>query len=36
MSERMSRKGNPTALLVGKKTDTITMEKSMEVPQETE
>ena len=34
MSERMLRKGNPTAPL-GKQTDTTTMEKSMEAPEET-
>ena len=31
--ERMWRKGNPCALLVGMQTDTATMEYSMEVPQ---
>ena len=32
MLERVWRKGNPHALLVGTKIDTATMENSMEVP----
>ena len=32
MLERMWRKGNPLALLVGMQTDTVTMENSVEIP----
>ena len=32
MLERMWRKGNPLALLVGMKTDITTMENNMEIP----
>ena len=35
MLEREWRKGNPLALLVGKKTDTATVENSMEIPLKT-
>ena len=31
--ERMLRKGNPSALLVGMQTEAATMESSMEIPQ---
>ena len=34
--ERMRRKGNPSALLVGLQTGAATMENSMEFPQKTE
>lgn len=33
VSERIRRKGNPLALLVGMKTDVATLENSLEVPQ---
>ena len=33
--ERMRRKGNPSALLVGMQTDEATVENSMEFPQKT-
>ena len=33
--ERMWRKGNPGALLVGMQTGTVTVENSMEFPQKT-
>ena len=33
MLERMQRKGNPSALLVGMQTDAATVENSMEFPQ---
>ena len=32
MLERVQRKGNPLALLVGMQTDTTTVENSMEIP----
>ena len=32
MLERIWRKGNPLALLVGMKTDTATIENSLEIP----
>jgi len=32
MLERLWKKGNPLALLVGMKIDTATMEHSMEIP----
>ena len=32
MLERMWRKGNPPALLVGMETDTAVMENNMEIP----
>ena len=35
MLERMQRKGNPTALLVGMQTGEATVENSMEFPQKT-
>ena len=35
MLERLWRKGNPSALLVGLQTDATTMENSMEFPQKT-
>ena len=35
MLKRLWKKGNPLALLVGMKTDTATMEESMETPQKT-
>ena len=35
MLERMRRKGNPSALLVGMKTGEATVENSMEFPQKT-
>ena len=35
MLERMRRKGNPSALLVGLQTGATTVEKSMEFPQKT-
>ena len=35
MLERLWRKGNPSALLVGWQTGAITMENSMEFPQKT-
>ena len=35
MLERMWRKGNPSALLVGMQTDENTVENSMEFPQKT-
>ena len=35
MLERMQRKGNPSALLVGKQTGVDTVENSMEFPQKT-
>ena len=36
MLERVWRKGNPLALLVGMQTDTATKENSMEAPQKAE
>ena len=35
MLERMQRKGNPSALLVGMQTGEATVENSMEFPQKT-
>ena len=35
MLERMQRKGNPSALLVGMQTGEATVENSMELPQKT-
>ena len=35
MLERMRRKGNPSALLVGMQTGAATVENSMEFPQKT-
>ena len=35
MLEKMRRKGNPSALLVGRQTDEATVENSMEFPQKT-
>ena len=35
MLERMQRKGNPSALLVGMQTGAATVENSMEFPQKT-
>ena len=35
MLERVWRKGNPLALLVGMQIDTATMENSMEIPYKT-
>ena len=35
MLERMRRKGNPSALLVGMQTGATTVENNMEFPQET-
>ena len=35
MLERMRRKGNPSALLVGMQTGEATVENSMEIPQKT-
>ena len=35
MLERMQRKGNPSALLVGKQTGAATVENSMDFPQKT-
>ena len=35
MLERMRRKGNPSALLVGLQTGEATVENSMEIPQKT-
>ena len=32
MLERVQRKGNPLALLVGMQTDIVTMENSVEIP----